>query len=162
MNAKSVLEIGTLGGYSSICFAQAGAHVTSVEINPHHHAVATSNVSGLPVDILLGSAEDILPRLVKEGKKFDMVFIDADFDNLWHHFDYGVKLCRKGGCVWLDDVVASMWKNGQGPEDEEGIVMKVGRDERVKATFCPVVVCHEILPAPLFNGYILAVVKGEE
>ena len=81
MGAKLVLEIGTLGGYSAICFAQAGAKVTSMEINPTHRDVALENVDGLDVEIILGAALDVLPKLAEEGRQFDMVFIDADFDD---------------------------------------------------------------------------------
>lgn len=159
MGVKTVLEIGTLGGYSSICFAEAGAKVTSVEINSKHRDVAMENVAGLDVEILLGAAEDVLPKLVEEGRKFDMVFIDADFDNQWDQFDLAVKLTRPKGCVFLDDVVAAMWKNGQAPEDGDSILAKVGKDERVVATLVPIVASHPLLPTPVFNGYIFAMVK---
>jgi predicted O-methyltransferase YrrM len=159
MGVKSVLEVGTLGGYSAICFAGAGAKVTSVEINPKHRDVALENVEGLDVEILLGAAEDVLPKLAEEGRKFDMVFIDADFDHQWTHFDWAVKLTRPKGCVFLDDVVVSMWKNGQAPEDEESVLAKVGKDERVVATLVPIVASHPMLPTPVFNGFIIAMVK---
>jgi predicted O-methyltransferase YrrM len=83
MGAKSVLEIGTLGGYSTIRFAGAGAKVTSIEINPKHRKVALENVDGLDVEVILGAALDVLPKLAEEGRQFDMVFIDADFDDQW-------------------------------------------------------------------------------
>ncbi|KAN0089837.1 S-adenosyl-L-methionine-dependent methyltransferase [Hyaloscypha variabilis] len=159
MGAKSVLEIGTLGGYSAICFAEAGAKVTSIEINPKHREVALENVQGLDVEILLGAALDVLPKLGEEGRKFDMVFIDADFDDQWEHFDWAVKLTRPTGCVFLDDVVVSMLKNGELEEDSESILTKVGKDERVVATLVPIVASHPTIPTPVFNGYIMAMVK---
>ncbi|KAH8657345.1 S-adenosyl-L-methionine-dependent methyltransferase [Ilyonectria robusta] len=162
MGVTSVLEIGTLGGYSSICFAEAGAKVTSIEIVPKHRDTAMENVQGLDVEVLLGAAEDVLPKLAEEGRKFDMVFIDADMDGQWEQFDWAVKLTRPNGCVFLDDVVASMFKNGEMGEGSESILTKIGRDERVKATLVPTVASHSMLPTPVFNGFILAMVKGSE
>ncbi|KAK7393944.1 hypothetical protein QQX98_013273 [Neonectria punicea] len=156
MGVKSVLEIGTLGGYSTICFAEAGAKVTSIEIDPKHRDVAVENVQDLDVEILLGAALDVLPKLAEEGRQFDMVFIDADFKDHWEQFDWAVKLTRLNGCVFLDDVVASMFKNGQTEEGSESILTKIGRDERVQATLMPTVACHSLLPTPVFNGFILA------
>ena len=97
VNAKRILEIGTLGGYSTIWFANSvpGVKVTSIEFNQKHRDVALQNVKGLDnVEILLGAALDILPKL--EGG-FDFVFIDADWDNQKEYFDWAVKLTRKGG-----------------------------------------------------------------
>jgi len=159
MGAKNVLEIGTLGGYSSICFAQAGAKVTSIEIDAKHREVALENIQGLDVEILLGAALDVLPKLAKEGRKFDMVFIDADFDDQWEHFDWAVKLTRPRGCVFLDDVVVSMLKNGESAEDENSVLAKVGKDERVVATLVPTVASHPMIPTPVFNGFIMAMVQ---
>jgi len=159
MGVKSVLEIGTLGGYSSICFAQAGAKVTSIEIDAKHRDVALENVEGLDVEILLGAALDVLPKLAEEGRKFDLVFIDADFDDQWEHFDWAVKLTRRNGCVFLDDVVVSMLKNGESAEDENSVLAKVGKDERVVATLVPTVATHPMIPTPVFNGFIMAMVK---
>lgn len=159
MGVKSVLEVGTLGGYSSICFAQAGAKVTSIEIDPKHRDTALENLNGLNTEILLGSALDVLPKLAEEGRQFDMVFIDADFEDQWEHFDWAVKLTRLGGCIFLDDVIPSMIKNGQ-EEGDETILTKIGRDERVQATLMPTVACHSMIPNPVFTGFILAVVKS--
>ncbi|KAK7429913.1 hypothetical protein QQZ08_003535 [Neonectria magnoliae] len=131
MGVKSVLEIGTLEGYSTICFAEAGAKVTSIEIDPKHRDVALEDVQGLDVEILLGAALDVLPKLAEEGRQFDMVFIDADFKDHWEQFDWAVKLARLNGCVFLDDVVASMFKNGQTEEGSESILTNIGRDDRV-------------------------------
>lgn len=75
IKAQSVLEIGTLGGYSTIWFAESvpGIHVTSIEFNPKHRDVAVENVEGLGnVDIVLGAALDVLPKLADEGKVFDV------------------------------------------------------------------------------------------
>jgi predicted O-methyltransferase YrrM len=160
VGAKSVLEIGTLGGYSSICFAEAGAKVTSIEIDAKHRETAIENVQGLDVEVLLGAALDVMPKLVEEGRKFDLVFIDADFDSQWELFDWAVKLTRVNGCVFLDDVVVSMIQDGHIEENSESILTKIGRDGRVKATLVPTVASHPMLSTPVFNGFVLAIVKG--
>lgn len=158
--AKSILEVGTLGGYSSIVFAEAGAKVTSIEINPKHRDVALDNVKGLDAEVLLGAALDVLPKLAEEGRQFDMVFIDAAFEDQWEHFDWAVKLTRPNGCIFLDDVIPTMIQNGQTKEGGETILTKIGRDERVQATLMPTVACHSMIPTPVFTGFVLAVVKG--
>ncbi|KAL4965764.1 O-methyltransferase [Aspergillus stella-maris] len=160
MGAKTVLEVGTLGGYSSICFAEAGAKVTSIEIDPKHREVALENVKGLDVDVILGSALDVMPKLAEEGKQFDLVFIDAEFDEKLEQFDWAVKLTRPGGCIFLDDVVANMIKEGETEADSESTLTKIGRDERVTATLMPLAVSHPMFPTALFNGFVLARVNS--
>lgn len=79
-NAKNILEIGTLGGYSTIWFAKSvpGVQVTSLEINPKHRDVAMENTADCKnVDIILGAALDILPKLAEQGKVFDFVRLNA-------------------------------------------------------------------------------------
>jgi predicted O-methyltransferase YrrM len=160
MGAKTVLEIGTLGGYSSIIFAEAGAKVTSIEISAKHRDIALENVEGLDVDIILGAALDVLPKLAEDGRVFDMVFIDADFEDHWEHFDWAVKLTKVGGCVFLDDVVASMFKHGEVEEGKETVLTKIGGDARVKATLVPTVASSPMLETPVFNGHVIAIVMG--
>ncbi|KAF9773496.1 hypothetical protein IL306_008673 [Fusarium sp. DS 682] len=159
MGAKSVLEIGTLGGYSAICFAQGGAKVTSIEIDPKHRDVALENTQGLDVEVLLGAALDVLPKLAEEDRQFDMVFIDAEFEDHIEHFDWAVKLTRPGGCVFFDDVVSSMFNNGEVKSGANSILTHIGKDHRVKAALMPNVACHPMLPTPIFNGFVLALVK---
>ncbi|KAG9257428.1 S-adenosyl-L-methionine-dependent methyltransferase [Emericellopsis atlantica] len=161
MGAKSVLEIGTLGGYSAICFAQGGAKVTSIEIDPKYRNVALENLEGLDVEVLLGAALDVLPKLAEEKRQFDMVFIDAYFEDHLEHFDWAVKLTRPGGCVFFDDVVASMFKNGEVKPGVDSILTHIGKDDRVKAALVPNVACHPMLPTPALNGFVMALVKDE-
>src|SRR5580700_11380776 len=88
--ARRILEIGTLGGYSTIWLARAlpkGGRVVTLELNPEHARVARDNVAraGLAelVDIRLGAALDTLPQLVAEGgPPFDFIFIEADKANI--------------------------------------------------------------------------------
>ncbi|KAF1979202.1 S-adenosyl-L-methionine-dependent methyltransferase [Bimuria novae-zelandiae CBS 107.79] len=165
MGARSVLEVGTLGGYSSIVFAQAGAHVTSIEIDPKHRTVALENTAGLDVEIILGAALDVLPRLHAEGRTFDLIFIDADFEDQGEHFDWAVKLAKKGGGVLLDDVVPTMVVRGEVVFKREGgveikketVLERIGRDRRVRAGLVPVVQC--VGEEPVMGGFVLAVVE---
>lgn len=158
INAKSVLEIGTLGGYSAIWFASAGAKVTSLEIDPKHRDVALENTKGLDVDIILGAALDTLPKLAAEGKKFDLVFIDAAWDEQDKYFDWAVKLTRKGGCIYLDNVIRELFEH----EDlgkRDSVVTAVGKDDRVTATLVPMLSSHKGVEEESYDGYILAVVN---
>ena len=159
VKAKTVLEVGTLGGYSSICFAEAGAKVTSIEIAPKHRDVAIENTKDLDVEVLLGSSNEVMPKLAAEGRKFDLVFIDANMEGQAEQFDWAVKLTNKGGCVFLDDALAAMFKNNAtGEGDTDTILTTIGADERVQATIVPVVACHPMLPTPIYNGFVFAIV----
>ncbi|KAM0666205.1 hypothetical protein ACQRIU_004060 [Beauveria bassiana] len=116
------------------------------------------NVAGLDSS---ARSTDILPRLVEEGRKFDLVFVDADMAGLGEQFDWAVKLTRPNGCIFLDDVVASVFKDGQvGEGGEENILTRVGKDKRVQATSVPIVACHAMVPTPIFNGFIFGTRLG--
>ncbi|KAF2099980.1 S-adenosyl-L-methionine-dependent methyltransferase [Rhizodiscina lignyota] len=159
MNAKSVLEIGTLGGYSTIWFASTGAKVTSIEIDPKHRDVALENTKGLDVDIILGAALDVLPKLAEEGRKFDLVFIDADWNEQWEYFQWAVKLTRKNGCIYADNVVRETLESDPDVTGKESLFAKVGKDERVQATLVSTVNSHKQVDDDMYDGFILAVVK---
>lgn len=109
--AAKVLEIGTLGGYSTIWLARAlppTGTVISLEVDPHHAEVAGANVAAAGVadrvDIRVGPALDTLPTLTGEAP-FDLVFIDADKANIPAYFDWSVKLGRPGTVIVVDNVV---------------------------------------------------------
>jgi predicted O-methyltransferase YrrM len=159
IGATNVLEIGTLGGYSAIWFAEAGARVTSIEINPKHRDVALENTKGLDVDVILGAALDVLPKLLKQGRTFDLVFIDADWGEQWDYFDYAVKLLRPKGCIYVDNVVRELLESDAVDGRKESLVTKVGRDERVSATLIPTVATHKNKMEQVFDGFLLAIVK---
>src|SRR5688572_11552154 len=93
IGAKSILEIGTLGGYSTIWLARAlpaGGKLITLEVDPKHADVARANfkLANLSdvIDLRLGSALDTLPSIANEGHSFDFVFIDADKPNNTHYF----------------------------------------------------------------------------
>ena len=158
INAKSVLEIGTLGGYSTIWFASTGAEVTSIEIDPKHKDVALENTKGLDVEIILGAALDVLPKLAAEGRKFDFIFIDAAWEEQWEYFQWAVKLAKGNGCIYVDNVVREMLES-ENVAEGESLVTKVGREEKVSATLVSTISSHKGKTEEMFDGFLLAVVK---
>ena len=113
IGARSILEIGTLAGYSTIFLARGlkdGGRITTLEADPKHAAVAKENISraGLmdKVEIRIGRALDTLPKLAGEGRgPFDLVFIDADKPNTAAYFAWAVRLARPGTIIVTDNVV---------------------------------------------------------
>jgi len=110
--ARNVLEIGTLGGYSTIWLARAtpaGGRVVTLEFSPDHARVARENVAaageGAKVDLRVGPALDLLPVLEKEGAIFDFVFVDADKANNQLYLGWALRLARVGAVVVIDNVV---------------------------------------------------------
>jgi predicted O-methyltransferase YrrM len=111
--ARNILEIGTLGGYSTIWLARAlppGGKVVTLEREPHHAEVARANLenAGLShlVDMRLGPALDTLSVLESEGAgPFDFIFIDADKPNNPHYLSWAMKLSRPGTVIVCDNVV---------------------------------------------------------
>src|SRR5215468_552991 len=112
-NSKKILEIGTLGGYSTIWLARAlppGGRLISLEFNPKHAEVAKSNLrqAGLSgrVEVRVGAALDSLPQIETEGiAPFDFIFIDADKPNNPGYLEWAVKLSRPGTFIIVDNVV---------------------------------------------------------
>jgi predicted O-methyltransferase YrrM len=111
--ARRILEIGTLGGYSTIWLARAlpaAGRLISLEIDRRHAEVAQTNLdrAGLSsaVEIRLGLALDTLPKLVSEGRgPFDLIFIDADKPGYADYLKWSLKLARKGTLIIADNVV---------------------------------------------------------
>jgi predicted O-methyltransferase YrrM len=111
--ARRILEVGTLGGYSTIWLGRAlpaGGRLISLEAVDKHAEVARSNVAaaGLSevVDIRVGPALEALPKLAAEqGDPFDLIFIDADKENNVAYFDWAIRLARPGSMIIVDNVV---------------------------------------------------------
>ncbi|WP_175829280.1 O-methyltransferase [Burkholderia cepacia] len=111
--ARRILEVGTLGGYSTIWLARAlppGGSLVTLELNPEHAKVATRNIARAGfaevVTVVVGSAKDSLARLVDAGEApFDFIFIDADKDNNPVYLDAALKLSRPGTVIVVDNVV---------------------------------------------------------
>jgi predicted O-methyltransferase YrrM len=113
IGARRILEIGTLGGYSTIWLARAlrdGGRVITLEAAPKHASVAQKNLerAGMAdrVEIRLGQALDSLERLAAEGAEpFDFVFIDADKENTRPYFEWSLRLARSGALIIVDNLV---------------------------------------------------------
>jgi predicted O-methyltransferase YrrM len=111
--AKNILEIGTLGGYSTIWLARAlppNGRLVTLEADPKHAQVASENIAraGLShlVELREGKALETLPELAAEGlESFDLIFIDADKRNNPHYFEWALKLSRKGSLIIVDNVI---------------------------------------------------------
>jgi predicted O-methyltransferase YrrM len=111
--ARTILEIGTLGGYSTIWLARAlpaGGRLITLEIDPKHAEVARASIAraGLAgvVELRLGRALDTLPQLAAQGRGlFDLIFIDADKPNNPDYFAWALKLSRRGSLIIVDNVV---------------------------------------------------------
>lgn len=112
-NARNILEIGTLGGYSTLWLARAlptGGRMITLEFEPNHAEVARANLAraGLTgvVELRLGRALDSLRQLAAEGSgPFDLIFIDADKPSTADYFVWALKLSRPGSLIIVDNVV---------------------------------------------------------
>lgn len=113
MGARRILEIGTLGGYSTIWLARAlppEGHLVTVEADPGHAEVARANFAstGLTavIELRVGRGLEVLPQLAAEGRgPFDLVFIDADKAGIPDYFGWALKLTRSGSLIVVDNVV---------------------------------------------------------
>jgi caffeoyl-CoA O-methyltransferase len=111
--ARTILEIGTLAGYSAIWMARAlpaDGKLITLESDPKHAEVARANIAraGLAdrIEVRLGVALDVLPQLAAEGMgPFDLIFIDADKTNLTTYFEWAVRLARPGSLIIADNVI---------------------------------------------------------
>jgi predicted O-methyltransferase YrrM len=111
--ARRILEIGTLGGYSTLWLARAlpaDARIVTLEFDPHHAEVARANLAhaGLleRVNLRVGPAIETLPKLESTGDSpFDLIFIDADKESYPEYLDWSLKLSRVGTVIVADNVV---------------------------------------------------------
>ena len=110
---SKILEIGTLGGYSTIWLGRAlnnGGKLISLEIDQHHAAVARANVAkaGLADSVIIrvGNALEELPKISEEKTgPFDVIFIDADKEPYAKYFEWALKLAKPGTLIIVDNVV---------------------------------------------------------
>jgi predicted O-methyltransferase YrrM len=111
--AGNILEIGTLGGYSTLWLARAlapGGRLVTLELDPHHAKVAKANFqqAGLShlIDLRVGPASESLAKLVAEGQgPFDFIFIDADKPGTAEYFSWALRLSRVGSIIIVDNVI---------------------------------------------------------
>jgi predicted O-methyltransferase YrrM len=147
MGAKRILEIGTLGGYSTIWLARAlpeGGRVVSLEISPHHAEVARANLrhAGLEdrVEVRVGAAAESLAALVAESAgPFDLFFIDADKPSGPHYVDRALELSRSGSVIVVDNVirrgaVADAESTDPNVRGSREVLAKMGAHPRLSAT----------------------------
>jgi predicted O-methyltransferase YrrM len=111
------------------------------------------------VELILGAALDVLLKLAGEGRKFDLVFIDAAWEEQWDYFQWAVKLTRANGCIYMDNVVRELLESENVGEGET-LITKVGREEKVMATVVSVVSSQNEKVDEMLDGFLLAVVKG--
>ena len=164
MGARTVLEIGTLAGYSTICLARAvgpRGRVVTLEADPAHAAVARENLAraGLSaiVEVVVGKALDTLPE-VESIAPFDLIFIDADKENNPAYFQWALRLSRQGSLIIVDNVV----RNGEviDPETNDPRVIGVrqlnaliSEEKRVSATTI------QTVGAKGYDGFTMALVN---
>ena len=164
--ARRVLEVGTLGGYSTIWLGRAlpeGGQLISLEADPRHAEVARTNVAnaGLAsvVDIRTGPALESLPKLAAEQPEpFDLVFIDADKENNAAYFDWALRLTRPGSVIIVDNVVRGGRILEETHQDSRvqgtrRFAEQIGADPRVSATTL------QTVGAKGWDGFTYAVVN---
>jgi predicted O-methyltransferase YrrM len=163
--ARPILEIGTLGAYSTICMARAlpdGGRAVTLEVDPRHAAAARANIerAGLAdrIEVRLGPASESLARLAAAGEgPFDLVFIDADKPSNPIYLDWALKLTRPGSVIICDNVVrggavadpASADPNVKGVR---GFMDMVAADPRLTAT------AIQTVGAKGWDGFAIAIV----
>jgi predicted O-methyltransferase YrrM len=112
-NAANILEIGTLGGYSTIWLGRAlpaNGRLISLEFNPKHAEIARANIAranlSSAVEVRIGRAQETLPKLMEEKRgPFDLIFIDADKTGYPEYFGWALKLARRGTLIIADNVI---------------------------------------------------------
>ncbi|HEY2826554.1 MAG TPA: O-methyltransferase [Pirellulales bacterium] len=113
LGAKNILEIGTLGGYSTIWLARglaSGGRLVTLEFDAKHAEVARANMTRAGVanvvEVRLGKALETLPKLAADKRgPFDLIFIDADKENNTEYFQWALTLSRPGSLIIVDNVV---------------------------------------------------------
>lgn len=162
--ANNILELGTLGGYSSIWLGRAlpeGGRLVTLELDEHHAKVVEENIrkAGLEnkVEVIVGPALDTLPTLKEKGfTAFDFIFIDADKPNYPHYLKWALNYSRSGTVIIADNVV----RKGRviDPEDAsvQGIrqfVDLLSEDTRIDST------AVQTVGSKGYDGFILGIVK---
>jgi predicted O-methyltransferase YrrM len=166
--ARRILEIGTLGGYSTIWLARAlppDGRLVTLEADPHHARVARANIGHAAlsdiVDLRLGPALDTLPRLATEDPTpFDLVFIDADKENTPEYFAWALRLTRRGSVIIVDNVARKGAVVDAASTDECVRGMRrfaelLAAEPRVSAT------AIQTVGSKGYDGFVIALVTAE-
>ncbi|KAK3360344.1 S-adenosyl-L-methionine-dependent methyltransferase [Lasiosphaeria hispida] len=169
LGVTHALELGTLGGYTAIWLASENPqlHVTTVELDPHHVAVARRNIeaAGLTgrIEVIEGEGLAVVRRLREEvlrgeRERFGFSFIDADKENNWNYFDLAVDMSTPKAAVCVDNVVrggrvadeANTDPRIQGTRE---VIEKAGKDPRVDS------VVIQTVGEKGYDGWLWAVLK---
>jgi predicted O-methyltransferase YrrM len=166
--AHNILEIGTLGGYSTIWMARAlppGGHLITLEADAKHAGVARANFSraGLAgmIELRMGPALGTLPQIAAEGRgPFDLVFIDANKDSMPEYFDWALKLSRRGSVIIADNVIrdGAVIDAASKDPDIQGVRRfneRLAAEPRVSATEI------QTVGSKGYDGFALALVTGD-
>jgi predicted O-methyltransferase YrrM len=165
IGARSILEIGTLGGYSTIWLGRAlpaEGRLVTIEADRKHAEVAWANITraGLAdiVELRLGRAAEVLPELAAEGYgPFDFIFIDADKPSNPDYFAWALRLARPGSLIVVDNVVrdgavANARSRDPGVQGVRRMNEMVAADPRVSAT------AIQTVGAKGYDGFAVALV----
>ena len=167
--ARRILEIGTLGGYSTIWLARAlpaEGRLVSLEIDPLHAEVARANLAGAAlraaVEVRVGRALDTLPELARDGAApFDLVFIDADKASNAEYLDWAVRLSRPGAVIVIDNVVRGGRILDESSDDPSIVGTRrlfemIRADSRLDATVL------QTVGVKGYDGFVIAVVNESD
>jgi predicted O-methyltransferase YrrM len=164
--ARTVLEVGTLGGYSTIWLARAlpaGGRLITLEADPKHADVARANLAkaGLAgiVEVRLGRALDTLPELIPQAP-FDLVFLDADKPGNPDYFAWALRLTRPGSLIIVDNVVrrgavADADSDDPGVRGVRRLTELIASEPRVSAT------AVQTVGSKGHDGFLLALVTAD-
>ncbi len=166
--ARRILEVGTLGGYSTIWLARAlpsGGSMITLEADPRHAAVARHNLDGAGlagvVEVRVGPALETMPALAAEGAgPFDLIFIDADKPSNPEYFGWAIELSRPGTMIVVDNVVRVAAVAGPGGGDPSTqaahrLNALIASEPRVSAT------ALQTVGRKGHDGLVLALVNGD-
>ncbi|WP_348262700.1 O-methyltransferase [Telmatobacter sp. DSM 110680] len=164
-SSKRILEIGTLGGYSTLWLARAipdDGIVMTLELEPHHAQIAKQNLEAAGfadrIDLRIGPAADTLAALVKEhAAAFDFIFIDADKASYPEYLQWCLKLSRPGTLIFADNVVrdGKVIDGGHRDPNIQGVrrfTEMVSAEPRLSAT------ALQTVAGKGYDGFIIAVV----
>jgi predicted O-methyltransferase YrrM len=165
--ARRILEVGTLGGYSTLWLARAlppDGLLTTLELDPHHAEVARANLQQAGVlnrvDLRLGPAAGTLRELISAAAEpFDFIFIDADKSGYPEYLDLSLKLARPGTVIVADNVVrnAGVLDEASDDPDTQGVrhyAQKLSADPRLTSTVL------QTVGTKGYDGFAISVVTG--
>ncbi len=165
--ARRILEVGTLGGYSTIWLARAlprDGKIVTLELKPEHAEIAAKNIAraGLTplVEQRIGPALESLAQLhAEKAEPFDLIFIDADKPNNPNYLDWALRLSHPGTIIITDNVIREgIILNADDPDPTvqgtRRFFEKLGAESRLEATALQTVGCKK------HDGFAIAIVRG--